>query len=112
MSGDLSRYVPGTLTRAQMKVERRELARMDGELRLELGRVERVVQLDEERIRSVEWLGQVAMNSAARLSMHEARLAQSMPSCLPRVNGMANIATLAVAEILHELAPFPLTPQG
>lgn len=104
MGSELSRYVPGTLTRAQMKVERRELAQMDAELRLELGRVERVAQLDEERIRSVEWLGQVAMNAAARLSMHEARLAQAMPSCLPRVNGMANIAVLSIAEILQDSA--------
>jgi hypothetical protein len=104
MGSELSRHLPGTLARGQLRDERREQARMDSELRLELARVDRVTRLDEERIRNVEWLGQVAMNSAARLSMHEARLAQTMPSCLPRVNGMANIATLAVAEILQDSA--------
>jgi hypothetical protein len=89
---ELVPYGRGLATR-EARVVGRELARLDAQGRLALARISQQADLQAER---------VAMHEVAMLSQLEVQLSALVPSASPRLQGLGDLAALAMADVVSE----------
>lgn len=80
----------------------RELARMDGQGQLEIARVNQQADLQAERVSAVGYVGKRAMHEVAMVSQLEIQLSSLVPGAIPRLQGIADLTALAMADVVSE----------
>jgi hypothetical protein len=98
---ELVPYGRGLATR-EARVVGRELARLDAQGRLALARISQQADLQAERVAGVGYVGKRAMHEVAMLSQLEVQLSALVPSASPRLQGLGDLAALAMADVVSE----------
>ena len=75
---------------------------MDGRGRLALARINQEADLQAERIAAVGYVGKRAMHEVTMLSQLEVQLSALVPSATPRLQGLGDLTTLAMADVVSE----------
>lgn len=99
---EITRYVDGRLARAEARGVRRELARMEAKAQTALGRIEIEADLQVARVHGLAYVGKQAMQATAIVSELEGQLGQMVPQARGRLQGIADITTLGMAEIVAD----------
>ena len=98
---DLERY-GGGLARRESRAVSRQLAQMGTRAQIALGRIEIEADLQAARVHSVAYVGKQAMQATAIVSELEGQLGQMVPRAKGRLQGIADITTLGLAEIVAD----------
>jgi hypothetical protein len=100
----MSEMVPfgGGLAKREARAVGRELSRLDAHGRLELARISQAADLQAERLAGIGYVGKRAMHEVAMLSQLEVQLSAVVPAATPRLQGMGDMAALAMAEVVSE----------
>lgn len=101
----MSELVPirGSFTAArESRQVSRDLARIEGEGRVQMARIEQAADLQAERLSAVAYVGKRAMHEVTLLSQLEVQLIGVVPSALSRVQGLGDMTALAMAEVVAE----------
>jgi hypothetical protein len=104
MSHDLSPYQAPSLSRSESRDFKRSLARLDGRGRLELSRIDQVAELDAARVRGIGRVGRTAMHELTLVSQLEQGLSRLAPAACDRLQAIADLTGIAMAEVVHETA--------
>jgi hypothetical protein len=80
----------------------RELSRLNGRGRLELARIDQEAELQAERVSAVAYVGKRAMHEVTMVSQLELQLSAVVPAATPRLQGIADLTALAMADVLSE----------
>jgi hypothetical protein len=92
----------GTLSRRDARELGRELSRMDGRGRLALARIDQEAELQAERVSAVAYVGKRALHEVTMVSQLEPQLSALVPSATPRLQGIADLTALAMADVVSE----------
>jgi hypothetical protein len=107
MTGSLV-HVPTGSGRALARREDRALARqLDGLGRstsVGLARIEAQAQLEAARAHAVGYVGQQAMHAVTMVSQLEGQLAQACPLATTRLQGVADMTALSIAQVVADAA--------
>ena len=100
----MSDVVPfrGGLARRESRQVSRELSRLDAHGQIELARVNQQADIQAERVAAVGYVGKRALHEMAMLSQLEVQLSTLVPSAMPRLQGIADLTALAVADVVSE----------
>jgi hypothetical protein len=98
---DLMRY-GGGLARRDARAVSRELSRLDARGQVELARINQQADLQAERVAAVGYVGKRAMHEVAMLSSLEVQLCAVVPAATARLQGMGDLAALAMADVMSE----------
>jgi hypothetical protein len=82
----------------------RALASIDRNKQLKLADIEARAELEAARAHAVGYVGQQAMHSVAMLSQLEGQLANICPLATTRLQGIADIAALGIAQVVVDSA--------
>jgi hypothetical protein len=82
----------------------RNLSRLDGHGRLKLSRIGQVAELQAATVRAIGYVGKTAMHQTATIGQVEQVLGRLAPATSDRLQGMAELTALAMAEVLGETA--------
>lgn len=96
----LDLYRDAALSRMDSRRAGRSLARMDGHTVLSLARIDQVTDLALAKTDSVAHVGGHAMQRVAMLSQLEQQLAQTVPLAASRLQGIADLTTMGVGEVV------------
>jgi hypothetical protein len=94
LNSSLSRSVGRNLSR--------ELARVSGGAQLGLARIEAQAELQASKADAVAYVGSRAMQNVAMLSQLEQQLAQAVPMATSRLQGIADMAALGMADVMTD----------
>jgi hypothetical protein len=97
----MSELVPHRYSRENREVGR-ELARMEAQARMSLARIERTADVEAGRVRSVAYVGKQALHATAMLTEVEQQLGRLVPEAAGRLQAIADITALGLAEIVAE----------
>jgi hypothetical protein len=100
----MSELIPsrGALSARGSRSVNRELSRLDGRGRLELARIDQEAELQAERVSAVTYVGKRALHEISLLSQLELQLSALVPGATPRLQGIADITALGVADVVSE----------
>ena len=100
----MSEIVPfgSGLARRESRAVGRELARLESRAQVALGRIEIEADLQAARVHGVAYVGKQAMQATAIVSELEGQLGQMVPRAKGRLQGIADITTLGLAEIVAD----------
>ena len=100
----MSELVParGFVASRQERHVRRVLSRLDGRGRLELARIQQEGDLQADRVAAIAYVGKRAMHEVTMLTQLEIQLGAIVPSATPRLQGIGDIAALAMADVVAE----------
>jgi hypothetical protein len=100
----MSEIVPfgGGLAKRESRAASRELSRLAARGRVELARISQEADLQAERIAAIGYVGKRAMHEVTMLSQLEVQLSNLVPSAIPRLQGLGDLAALAMADVLSE----------
>src|SRR2546430_1500748 len=90
------------LAKRDSRAVRAELSRLDARGQLELARINQQADLQADRIAAVGYVGKPAMHEGAMLSQLEVQLCAVVPAATGRLQGMGDLAALAMADIVME----------
>lgn len=91
----------GFTNRGERQVAR-ELARIEGQSRLGIARIDQQAELQAERVAAVGYVGKRAMHEVTMLSQLEVQLSALVPSATPRLQGIGDLTALAMADVVSE----------
>jgi len=80
----------------------RQLARVDGHAKVELARIDAESTLQAARVHGAVDVTRQAMHGVTFISELEAQLGDLVPEARDRIQGIANIGCLTIAEIVTE----------
>lgn len=80
----------------------RELSRLDGRGRIELARIDQEADLQAERLSALAYVGKRAMHEVTLLSQLEIQLSALVPAAMPRLQGIGDLTSLAMADVVSE----------
>lgn len=100
----MSEMVPfgGGLARRESRLAGREIARMEGRGQVELARINQQADLQAERVAAVGYVGKQALHEMAMLSQLEGQLCQLVPHAAGRLQGLADLTALAMADVVTQ----------
>jgi hypothetical protein len=100
----MSEMIPysGRLAKRDSRAVRAELSRLDARGQLELARINQQADLQAERVAAVGYVGKRAMHEVAMLSSLELQLCAVVPAATARLQGMGDLAALAMADVMSE----------
>ena len=100
----MSEMVPlgGGLARRHSRYVGRELARLDAHGRVQLARINQQAGLQAERVSAVAYVGKRALHEVALLSGLEVQLSALVPAATARLQGVADLTALAMADVVSE----------
>ena len=98
---EMTPFGRGLATRESRAVSR-QLAQMGTRAQVALGRIEIEADLQAARVHSVAYIGKQAMQATAIVSELEGQLGQMVPRAKGRLQGIADITTLGLAEIVAD----------
>ena len=85
-----------------MSVQSRAIARLQARTQMELAEVARQAALQVTRVEAVACVGRRAMFETALLTQTEASLAALVPLAASRLQALADVATLGIAEVVAD----------
>ena len=103
----MSELVPRStdgLSRTDARDFKRSLARLDGRGRLELSRIDQVAELDAARVRGIGRVSRTAMHELTLVSQLEQGLSRLAPAACDRLQAIADLTGITMAEVVHETA--------
>lgn len=80
----------------------RQLARLEGGRVVGIARLEVAAQIEAARVHAVGYVGQQALQAVAMVSQMEGQLGQICPLAVSRLQGIADITALSVAQVVSE----------
>lgn len=101
----MSNLVPrsnGAMSKRQARYLGGQLARIDTEGLVEAAEINKEAGLQAERIRALGYVGKTAMHEVTMLSQLEQQLAGIVPSAAGRLQGLDDLAALAMADVLTD----------
>lgn len=94
---------PGGLVRSRDdRVLSRQLAHLERSRSVGIARLEVAAQLEAARVHAVGYVGQQALQSVAMVSQLEGQLAQICPMAVGRLQGIADLTALAIAQVVSD----------
>jgi hypothetical protein len=100
----MSEMVPlgSLIARRESRELGRQLSRLEGKGRLELATINQQADLQAERVGAVAYVGKRALHETAMLSQLEVQLAMLVPAATSRLQGLADLTALGMAEVVAE----------
>lgn len=100
----MSEMVPfgGGLAKRESRALGRGLARINAGGQLEEAFINKEAELQVVRIHALGYVGRAAMNEVTMLSQLEQQLAGMVPSAAGRLQGLDDLAALAMADVLTD----------
>lgn len=102
MGNDLSLYRQGLFGLGEVKTTSRQLARLELRAREQLATIEVQADLQAARVHGLAYVTKVALQGAALISEVEGQLGQLIPDARGRLQGIADIGCLGMAELVSE----------
>lgn len=99
-SGGPTSYV----TRREDRVAGRQLARLELGKEVGLARIEQEAQIEAAKAHAVGYVGQQAMQAVTMVSQLEAQLGQACPLAVTRLQGLADMTALSIAQVVADSA--------
>jgi hypothetical protein len=81
-----------------------QIANVEAQKTVTLARVEAQAQVQAAKVHAVGFVGQQGLHAVAMLSQLESQLAQIVPAAVTRLQGVADLSALVIAEIVGESA--------
>ena len=100
--GDLSLYHGQGLSRRDARLVRRVTKDEDVRSTVALVRIDHEADRQAARVQAVGYVGQQALHSVAMVSALETQLREMVPAAAGRLNGIANVAALGMAQIVSD----------
>lgn len=94
----------GFVERRQDRSVSRVLAGLERSQAVGLARIESEAQLEAAKAHAVGYIGQQAMQAVAMVSQMEGQLAQACPLATTRLQGIADMTALSVAQVVADSA--------
>ncbi len=103
---NIDRYQPGALSRSagQSRWVSKALNRLDGNTELGLARVEATAELEAVKCDAVSFVVSRAMHNVTLISTLEVQLAQACPHASARLALIADMGSLALADLVQQTA--------
>lgn len=92
----------GLASRLEQRATSRALSRMNSETDLGLARVEQQALMQVARADAVAYVGRAGMQAVAMVSQFEAQLGQVCPMAVSRLQGIADMTALGIAEVVAD----------
>lgn len=100
---DLVHYYGGQgLSRRDARLVRREVKTQGAQTAVALARIDAEADRQAARVQAVGYVGQQALHSVAMVSALETQLREMVPAAAGRLNGIANVAALGMAQIVSD----------
>ena len=90
------------LANRESRAMRRELARIEVRAQAALGRIEIEAGLQAARVHGLAYVGKQAMQATSIVSELEGQLGRMVPGARSRLQGIADITSLGMAEIVAD----------
>lgn len=104
MSGELILAGRTFLDRAEARATSRELARLDHQTTVQLAGIEQAADLQAAKADAVAYVGRRGMQAVALVSDLEGKLGQLCPLAVSRLQGIADMTALSIAEVVVDSA--------
>lgn len=92
----------GLVTRRSDRIVERHLTTIDARRAVALAELEAKAQIEAARVHAVGYVGQQALQAVAMVSQLEGQLAQICPMAVGRLQGIADLTALAVAQVVSD----------
>ena len=100
--------LPSLFTRREEKALQRHMSRTVNSLAIQkevgMARIETQAQIEAARVHAVGYVGSQALHAVAMLSQLEVQLAQTVPAATTRLQGLADMTALALADVVANSA--------
>lgn len=104
----MSNLVPqsgyGLATRREDRFMARTLHGLDRSKEIGLARLEQQAELEAARAHAAGYVGQQAMQAVTMVSQMEAQLGQACPMAVSRLQGLADMTALSIAQVVADSA--------
>ena len=94
----------GYLARREDRALGRQLARMEQHSAVGMARIELQAQLESTKAHAVGYVGQQAMQAVTMVSQMEGQLGQACPLAVTRLQGIADMTALSIAQVVADSA--------
>ncbi len=94
----------GLVARREDRATARSLSHLDSQRTVGLAKLEVAAQLQAAKVEAVGYVASRALHTVALVSQLESQLSQLCPAAVTRLQGLADIGSLAVAEVVTETA--------
>lgn len=98
VTGGVNSYVQKRQDRALS----RQLSELDRRVVVGLARLEQQAQLQANKAHAVGYVGQQALQAVAMVSQLEVQLGQTVPAAVTRLQGVADMTALAIAQVVAD----------
>lgn len=90
--------------RQQSKALARQLGTVERSRTLSLAKLESAAQIQASKVHAVGFVGQQAMQAVAMVSQLEQQLGQACPLAVTRLQGIADMTALSMAQVVADTA--------
>lgn len=102
MSGDLSVYRQGLFGLGEVKSSRRQLSRLELRAREQQLAIDFAADVQAARVHGLAYVTKQALQDVALISEVEGQLGQLIPDARGRLQGIADVGCLGMAELVAE----------
>jgi len=96
---------PGSYaTRREDRAAGRQIARLELSKEISLARIEQEAQTEAAKAHAVGYVGQQAMQVVTMVSQLEGQLGQACPLAVTRLQGIADMTALSIAQVVADSA--------
>ena len=100
--GSIERYGSPGLTRFEQRSSGRAMARLESSTEIGLANIEVQATLQVAKADAVAYVGRAGMQAVAMVSQFEQQLGQMCPMAVTRLQGIADMTALGVAEVVAD----------
>lgn len=106
MAADLTPFPPGGLARSRRedRLAHRAVTSYQRSGAVALAQIEQQAQVEAAKTHAIGFVGQQAMQAVTMVSQLEAQLGQACPLAVTRLQGIADITALSVAQVVADAA--------
>lgn len=94
----------GGLERRESRALSRNLSAIEMSRSVNLAKIELQAQIEVAKVHAVGYVGQQAMQAVAMVSQMEGQLGQACPLAVTRLQGIADMTALSVAQVVADTA--------
>lgn len=96
---------PGSyMTRREDRLVGRQISRLELSKEIGLARIEQEAQIEAAKAHAVGYVGQQAMQAVTMVSQMEGQLGQVCPLAVTRLQGLADMTALSIAQVVADSA--------
>jgi len=92
------------ITKREDRTLNRQLARLEQSGAVGMARIEQQAQLESAKAHAVGYVGQQAMQAVTMVSQMEGQLGQACPLAVMRLQGIADMTALSIAQVVADSA--------